>query len=328
MRINACLRSLQSNSIFNVLSAENVKRQPIEVDKAFEPVLPDGSPSGIEVLPFEVPGKGAWYLEGKAHPAGGDGAGDTLGLRILDKVERQIFLFPGRLRARDRRSEVAACGRGAGVFRRHGLARRRIDRSRARHQDGTRHGPHFDVGRSRRDREPCRPRHRPEDVLAYQQLQPGAAARLGRAQDRRSRRAGTFPPTERRSRCECRRHDWNDRTIDRQGHHAQQRRGTGSDAAPYRRDALSQPAPVPPAAARRQAQQGPGAGLGAEPLLLPEHDPAEGRDGDLAVPRPRHPHRMAAPDRGSRRRYQHRRRHRALAQADRRTRASTAPMWN
>ena len=33
----------------------------------------------MEILPFEVPGKGAWYLEGKAHPAGGDGAGDTLG---------------------------------------------------------------------------------------------------------------------------------------------------------------------------------------------------------------------------------------------------------
>ena len=50
---------------------KNVKRQPIEADKAFEPALPDGSPSEIEVLAFEVPGKGAWYLEGEAHPAGG-----------------------------------------------------------------------------------------------------------------------------------------------------------------------------------------------------------------------------------------------------------------
>jgi len=87
------LAILKSNSIFNVLSAENVKRRPIEVDKAFEPALPDGSPSGIEVLPFEVPGKGAWYLEGKAHPAGGDGAGDTLGLRILDKSSGKYFYF-------------------------------------------------------------------------------------------------------------------------------------------------------------------------------------------------------------------------------------------
>jgi pyrroloquinoline quinone biosynthesis protein B len=63
------------------------------VDKAFEPALPDGSPSGIEVLPFAVPGKGAWYLEAKAHPAGGDGAGDTLGLRILDRSSGKYFYF-------------------------------------------------------------------------------------------------------------------------------------------------------------------------------------------------------------------------------------------
>src|SRR5207248_3692962 len=93
------LAILASNNIFNVLNAENVKRQGIEVDRAFEPTLPDGSPSGIEILPFEVPGKGAWYLEGKAHPAGGDGAGDTLGLRILDKASGKYFYF------------VAACAR-------------------------------------------------------------------------------------------------------------------------------------------------------------------------------------------------------------------------
>ena len=87
------LAILRSNSIFNVLGENNVKRQPIEVDKAFEPALPDGSPSGMEILPFAVPGKGAWYLEGKAHPAGGDGAGDTLGLRILDKSSGKYFYF-------------------------------------------------------------------------------------------------------------------------------------------------------------------------------------------------------------------------------------------
>jgi pyrroloquinoline quinone biosynthesis protein B len=87
------LAILRSNSIFNVLNEKNVKRQSIEVDKAFEPALPDGAPSGIEILPFEVPGKGAWYLEGKAHPAGGDGAGDTLGLRVLDKQSGKYFYF-------------------------------------------------------------------------------------------------------------------------------------------------------------------------------------------------------------------------------------------
>ncbi len=87
------LAILGDNSIFNVLSEKNVRRQPIEIDRTFEPALPDGSPSGIEVLPFAVAGKGAWYLEGKAHPAGNDGAGDTLGLRIGDKATGKYFYF-------------------------------------------------------------------------------------------------------------------------------------------------------------------------------------------------------------------------------------------
>ena len=94
------LAILKANSIFNVLSEKNVKRQPIAIDQAFEPALPDGSPSGIEILPFAVPGKGAWYLEGKAHPAGDDGAGDTLGLRIARQGDRQVFLLSCRLRRR------------------------------------------------------------------------------------------------------------------------------------------------------------------------------------------------------------------------------------
>src|SRR3984893_16941076 len=87
------LSILNSNSIFNVLNEKNVPRPPIEVDETFEPTLPDGSPSGIEILPFAVPGKGAWYLEGKDHPAGGDGAGDTLGLRVSDKATGKSLYF-------------------------------------------------------------------------------------------------------------------------------------------------------------------------------------------------------------------------------------------
>ncbi len=87
------LAILKGNSIFNVLSETNVRRHPIAVDAAFEPSLPDGSPSGIEIVPFAVPGKGAWYLEGRTHPAGGDGAGDTLGLRIGDKGSGRHLYF-------------------------------------------------------------------------------------------------------------------------------------------------------------------------------------------------------------------------------------------
>src|ERR1700730_1652100 len=87
------LSVLKDNSIFNVLSEKNVRRQPIEADKVFEPALPDGTPSGVDILPFAVTGKSAWYLEGKAHPAGDDGAGDTLGLRIRDKASAKYFYF-------------------------------------------------------------------------------------------------------------------------------------------------------------------------------------------------------------------------------------------
>ena len=87
------LAILKTNSVFNVLSEKNVRRQPIEQDEPFEPTLPDGSPCGIEILPFAVAGKSAWYLEGKAHPAGDTGAGDTLGLRIRDQATGKFFYF-------------------------------------------------------------------------------------------------------------------------------------------------------------------------------------------------------------------------------------------
>jgi len=87
------LAILKDNSLFNVLNPSNVRRQPIAIDMDFEPILPDGSPSGIEILPFAVAGKGAWYLEGLAHPTGGDAMGDTLGLRIGDKATGKHFYF-------------------------------------------------------------------------------------------------------------------------------------------------------------------------------------------------------------------------------------------
>lgn len=93
------LAILKANSIFNVLSDRHVRRAAIEVDRPFAPVLQDGSPSGLEVLPFVVPGKAAWYLEGQAHPAGDDGDGDTLGLRIADTASGAYLYF------------IAACAR-------------------------------------------------------------------------------------------------------------------------------------------------------------------------------------------------------------------------
>jgi pyrroloquinoline quinone biosynthesis protein B len=87
------LSILKANSIFDVLNEKHVRRQAIELDQAFEPALAGGAPSGIEILPFAVAGKSAWYLEGKVHPGGDDGTGDTLGLRIRDKATGKHFYF-------------------------------------------------------------------------------------------------------------------------------------------------------------------------------------------------------------------------------------------
>jgi pyrroloquinoline quinone biosynthesis protein B len=99
------LSILKTNSMFNVLSEKNVRRRPIIIDEPFEPTLPDDTPSGMGILPFAVAGKGAWYLEGKAHPAGDAGAGDTLGLRIEDKSTGKHFYF------------VAACAEVTGELK-------------------------------------------------------------------------------------------------------------------------------------------------------------------------------------------------------------------
>lgn len=84
---------LRSNSIFNVLDEKRVKREAIEFGRTFEPELSDGSPSGLEVLPFPAPGKRAWYLENEADSGSAEPAGDTLGLRIADKRSGEHLYF-------------------------------------------------------------------------------------------------------------------------------------------------------------------------------------------------------------------------------------------
>ena len=75
---------LGMNPIFNVLDRNRVKRRPIVPSEAFEPALPDGSPSGLEVEAFEVAGKVAWYMEGVSGMAR-ETPGDTLGLTLRPK---------------------------------------------------------------------------------------------------------------------------------------------------------------------------------------------------------------------------------------------------
>src|SRR5206468_3283970 len=56
-------------------------------------ILTNGEIDAVAGLPFAVAGKGAWYLEGQAHPAGRDSEGDTLGLRIREKATGKYFFF-------------------------------------------------------------------------------------------------------------------------------------------------------------------------------------------------------------------------------------------
>lgn len=83
------LEILADNSIFNVLDPALVPRVAVEPEVAFEPLLPDGAASGLEIMPFVTPGKPALFLEGER----GEQQGDTLGLTIRDKRDGQSLVF-------------------------------------------------------------------------------------------------------------------------------------------------------------------------------------------------------------------------------------------
>jgi len=84
------LAMLAANSIFNVLDPALVRREAMAVDVPFQPTLPGGAPSGLEVTAFAAPGKPALFLEGQR----GGSEGDTLGLvvRDLEGGRRLVFL--------------------------------------------------------------------------------------------------------------------------------------------------------------------------------------------------------------------------------------------
>lgn len=80
---------LADNPIFNVLKPALVPRIGITPDAAFEPLLPDGTPSGLEILPFIAPGKAALFVEDSS--ANEDG--DTLGFVIRDRASSEGLVF-------------------------------------------------------------------------------------------------------------------------------------------------------------------------------------------------------------------------------------------
>lgn len=86
---------LRDNSIFNVLDPRYVKRETIALETPFALRLPDGADTGIEVVPFALPGKVALYLEDdKAKgPGFGTKAGDTLGLHVRNRRNGAHFFY-------------------------------------------------------------------------------------------------------------------------------------------------------------------------------------------------------------------------------------------
>ncbi len=90
------LHVLATNSIFNVLDPRLVKRQPIALERPFGLSLVGGTPTGIEVVAFAVPGKVPLYLEDEeAGAAGGQGTeiGDTVGLHLRNRENGAHFFY-------------------------------------------------------------------------------------------------------------------------------------------------------------------------------------------------------------------------------------------
>ncbi len=83
---------LDENPIFRVLAPEVVKRRTFVLEEAFALLDHDGSESGLQVIPFAVPGKVALYKEDADKGADfGTEEGDTIGLQISDADGTTLF---------------------------------------------------------------------------------------------------------------------------------------------------------------------------------------------------------------------------------------------
>ncbi len=80
---------LDDNPIFNVLRSDLVPRRPMRLGAPFALPRLDGSPSGLTVEAFPVPGKIALFLEDETDT----GEGDTIGLEIRDDTDGQRLVF-------------------------------------------------------------------------------------------------------------------------------------------------------------------------------------------------------------------------------------------
>ncbi len=78
------LAILKANSIFNVLNPHYVERRPLPLDEPLKVADHQGSPTGILIEAFAVPGKVALHQEdAAAGPNFGTQPDDTVGLKIM-----------------------------------------------------------------------------------------------------------------------------------------------------------------------------------------------------------------------------------------------------
>ena len=103
---------LNANSLFNILNPEFVKRRPMPLNQETELQRADGTPSGILIESFAVPGKVALYLEDEsAGPNFGSVDEDTVGLKVTEKSTGKAFFYlPGCARVPE---DLAARVKGA-----------------------------------------------------------------------------------------------------------------------------------------------------------------------------------------------------------------------
>ena len=110
---------LDANPIFEVLARDVVARQRVAIGTPIMLALPDGSPSGLSVELFAVPGKVPLYLEDAAVTPPIVEGEETVGAVVTDG-NATIVLHPW-LRGHDRCTRAAPARRRCGVVRRHAV---------------------------------------------------------------------------------------------------------------------------------------------------------------------------------------------------------------
>ncbi len=184
------LATIAANSIFQILAEPLVPRIPLALDR---PVALSGAnvELGLTVEAFAVPGKVALYLEdASAGPDFGTKEGDTIGLKVTDPQTRKSFFYIPGCAAIDERLAARLKGAPLVFFDGTLFTDDEMIAAGSDAQDRRPHGPHQHVGGGRIDRRLLQTRRGKAHICPYQQFEPGAGREFCSAQDDRRRRMG------------------------------------------------------------------------------------------------------------------------------------------